>query len=111
MQFTLLQRKYHNQKFAHSLKIRDITQKSRRNYEMALKGNKMGGTSPIFVSYKQTEMINVSSLFCTRIQKTVDALGRIKSKEDQKETILSITMNLEDMCRQQRYQRIWWEPK
>ena len=55
------------------------------------------------------ETIDAANLLCNRIQKTVDAGGRLQSVEDEKETLFEIMMSLEEHCRSQHYPKKWWD--
>ena len=41
----------------------------------------------------------MTNLFCTRIQRTVDAVGRLKSQESELDCLLLTLVNCEDMWR------------
>ena len=44
--------------------------------------------------HSQGEVVNVANLLCTRIQKTIDAVGRLSSRRDEAETLLSVLLSL-----------------
>ena len=74
------------------------------------KKSKNPGLLNSFIALHSDEEITIdlSNLFCTRIQKTMDAAGRLESQEDEMETLLRIMMTLEEHCRFTGYEEEWW---